>query len=92
VQPSSFTASPLSISAMFPFFYADFIGSKGKMSRDWLEDVRLEDKTKTYYRDGWRLLKMTTVAEMRLDQITSDSVERLKFSGRNLQSVCNHLT
>ena len=23
---------------------------------DWLEEVRLEDKTKTYYRDGWRLL------------------------------------
>jgi hypothetical protein len=36
---------------------------------EWLDKVRLEDKTKTYYRDGWRLLKTTTVVNMRLDQI-----------------------
>ncbi len=32
---------------------------------DWLDDVRLEDKTKTFYRDGWRLLKATTITDMR---------------------------
>jgi len=55
---------------------------------DWLEDVRLEDKTKTYYRDGWRLLKATTITDMRLDQITGDTVERLKFSGSPSNANC----
>ncbi len=55
---------------------------------DWLEDVRLENKTKTYYRDGWRLLKPTTVLGMRLDKITSDSVETLKFSGSSSNANC----
>ena len=35
-----------------------------------LKNVSLEDKTKTYYRDGWRLLQTTSVVGMRLDQIT----------------------
>jgi hypothetical protein len=48
---------------------------------EWLDKVRLEDKTKTYYRDGWRLLKTTTVVNMRLDQITRDVIETLRFSG-----------
>src|ERR1019366_1047027 len=26
---------------------------------EWLDNARLEDKTKTYYRDGWRLLRTT---------------------------------
>jgi integrase len=55
---------------------------------DWLDNVRLKDKTKTYYRDGWRRLKATTVANMRLDQITSDSVERLQFSGSPSNGNC----
>jgi len=38
----------------------------------WSDNARLEAKTKTYYRDGWRLLKATTVAAVRMDQITSD--------------------
>jgi integrase len=55
---------------------------------DWLEEVRLEDKTKTYYRDGWRLLKTTTIPDMQLDQITSDRVETLKFSGSSSNANC----
>ena len=55
---------------------------------EWLDDVRLEDKTKTYYRDGWRLLKATTITDMRLDQITGDTVERLKFSGSPSNANC----
>ena len=27
---------------------------------EWLDKVRLEDKTKTYYRDGWRLINLWT--------------------------------
>jgi len=55
---------------------------------DWLEAVRLEDKTKTYYRYGWRLLKTTTIPGMQLDQITSDRVETLKFSGSSSNANC----
>jgi hypothetical protein len=51
---------------------------------EWLDKVRLEDKTKTYYRDGWRLLKTTTVVNMRLDQITRDVIETLRFSGASI--------
>jgi hypothetical protein len=55
---------------------------------EWLDKVRLEDKTKTYYRDGWRLLKTTTVVNMRLDQIGSDhqgSYRNVAVSGRVLK-------
>ena len=45
---------------------------------EWLDKVRLEDKTKTYYRDGWRLIKTTTIVGMRLDQITKDVIEGLR--------------
>jgi len=54
----------------------------------WLNDVRLEDRTKTYYRDGWRLLKTTTIVGMRLDQITRNVVETLKFSGSSSNANC----
>lgn len=47
----------------------------------WVDDARLEDQTKRYYRNGWRLLKSTAIAAFRLDQITSDSAERLTFAG-----------
>ena len=48
---------------------------------DWLKNVTLEDKNKTYYHDGWRLLQATSIVGMRLDQITKDVAETLKFSG-----------
>jgi len=55
---------------------------------EWLDKVRLEDKTKTYYRDGWRLLKTTTAVNMRLDQITRDVIETLRFSGASSNADC----
>src|SRR5882724_9950495 len=55
---------------------------------EWLDKVRLEDKTKTYYRDGWRLLKTTTIVNMRLDQITKDVIETLRFSGASSNANC----
>lgn len=55
---------------------------------DWLKSVSLEDKTKTYYRDGWRLLKASSIARMRLDQITRDVAEVLKFSGSSSNANC----
>jgi hypothetical protein len=38
----------------------------------WVEDGRLEEKTKKFYRNGWRLLKATSVAGLRVNQITGD--------------------
>jgi hypothetical protein len=38
----------------------------------WVEDGRLEEKTKKFYRNGWRLLKATPVG---------DFAEQLKFPG-----------
>ena len=55
---------------------------------EWLNNVRREDKTKTYYRDGWRLLKATPIVGMRLDQITSDVVEMVRFSGASSNANC----
>ncbi len=55
---------------------------------EWLDTARLEAKTKTYYRDGWRLLKATTIVGMRLDQVTSDVVETLQFSSSSSNANC----
>jgi site-specific recombinase XerD len=55
---------------------------------EWLDKVRLEDKTKTYYRDGWRLIKTTTIVGMRLDQITKDVIETMRFSGASSNANC----
>jgi integrase len=42
---------------------------------------RLAPKTKKYYNNGWRLLEMTHVADMRLDNITRDELTALRFTG-----------
>jgi integrase len=55
---------------------------------DWVDDVRLEDKTKTYYHDGWRLLKTMPIVGMRLDQIASDAAETLTFPGSSANANC----
>jgi hypothetical protein len=36
---------------------------------NWVETARLEAKSKTYYRDGWRLLAGPSIPGMLLDQI-----------------------
>jgi hypothetical protein len=43
---------------------------------DWVNDSRLEEKTRKFYRNGWRLLTSTSVAMSRVDQITTDSAEQ----------------
>jgi len=47
----------------------------------WVETGRLEADSRRYYRNGWRLLDQTKIAAMRMDQITKDEVEKLKFPG-----------
>ena len=41
----------------------------------------LELATKRYYQYGWRMLKVTDVTRMRLDHITTDVAEVLRFPG-----------
>jgi integrase len=55
---------------------------------DWVNSGRLEEKTKKFYRNGWRLLKTTGVAEMRINQITADCAEQLKFPGSAANANC----
>jgi len=54
----------------------------------WVEDGRLEEKTRKFYRNGWRLLKATPVAGLRVDQITGDFAEQLKFPGSAANANC----
>jgi len=55
---------------------------------DWVNDSRLEEKTRKFYRNGWRLLKSTPVAMLRVDQITGDCAEQLKFPGSPANANC----
>ena len=47
----------------------------------WVETGRLESDSRRHYRNGWRLLEQTKIAGMRMDLITKDEVEKLKFPG-----------
>ena len=55
---------------------------------DWVNDARLEEKTRKFYRNGWRLLKSTSVAMLRVDQITGDCAEQLTFPGSSANANC----
>jgi len=54
----------------------------------WVDDGRLEEKTKKFYRNGWRLVKATPVAGLRVNQITGDFAEQLKFPGSAANANC----
>src|ERR1700758_1649978 len=54
----------------------------------WVVSSRLEEMTKKFYCNGWRLLKATSVAEMRVDQITGDCAEQSKFPGSAANANC----
>lgn len=47
----------------------------------WVGGAQLADKTKTYYNDGWHLIRSTKLGGMRLDEISNDDIEPLKFPG-----------
>jgi hypothetical protein len=55
---------------------------------DWVNDGRLEEKTRKFYRNGWRLLTSTSVAMSKVDQITGDCAEQLKFPGSAANANC----
>ena len=48
---------------------------------DWVETGRLEADTRRYYRNGWRLMEKTKIAAKRMNKITRDDIEKLKFPG-----------
>jgi integrase len=47
----------------------------------WLEEARVEEKTRKYYRNGCRLLNRTAIFSMRLTEIRTEDAEKLKFPG-----------
>ena len=55
---------------------------------NWVNDARLEEKTRKFYRDGWRLLKSTSVAMLKVDRITGDCAEQLRFPGSAANANC----
>jgi integrase len=62
---------------------------------DWVDAARLEPKSRRYYKNGWRLLEAVKIVKeapfggkretlfvtKRMDQITTEEIEGLKFSG-----------
>jgi integrase len=54
----------------------------------WVDTARLEEMTRKFYRNGWRLLKATPVVEVRVNQITGDCAEQLKFPGSAANANC----
>jgi site-specific recombinase XerD len=64
-----FSTKPIALAAFSDRFMA------------WLEEDKLEEKTKKFYKNGCRLLKMTGVLTKRLAEIETEDVERLKFPG-----------
>jgi len=54
----------------------------------WVEGAQLADKTKTYYNDGWQLIKHTKLGGMRLDEISNDDVETVTFPGSAATRNC----
>ena len=53
-----------------------------------VESAALASKTRKYYTNGWRLLSSTTIAGMRLDHITKDQVEALRFDSSAANLNC----
>jgi integrase len=48
---------------------------------EWVNTGRLEAESRRYYRNGWRLLETTSISGMRMDRITADAAEALRFPG-----------
>jgi integrase len=55
---------------------------------DWVDESSLDPDTKRYYNNGWRLLQSTAIAKMRINEITTDSADALKFTGSAATANC----
>ena len=47
----------------------------------YVDNAKLADKSKSYLRNGWRLLEQTSIVGMRLDHITAEDVDALPLPG-----------
>lgn len=55
---------------------------------EWVNAARRAEKTKIYYRDGWRLLSATKLSRMRIDQITAEVADKIAFPGSAANANC----
>lgn len=52
--------------------------------KKWIDETHsIENKTRKYYKDGWRLLESTKLAGIRMDLITNHDCETATFPGSN---------
>jgi integrase len=54
----------------------------------YVDNSKLADKSKIYLRSGWRLLKDTEISRMRINDITSEIIDRLQFPGSEYNINC----
>jgi hypothetical protein len=54
----------------------------------YLDNAKLADKSKSYLRNGWRLLEQTSVVGMRLDRIIAEDVDALPLPGGPYSEPC----
>jgi hypothetical protein len=47
----------------------------------YVDNAKLAAKSKSYLRNGWRLLEQTGIASMKMDRITAEDVDALAFPG-----------
>jgi hypothetical protein len=47
----------------------------------YVDNAKLADKSKSYLRNGWRLLEQTSIVGMRMDRITAEDVDALPLKG-----------
>ena len=45
----------------------------------YVDNAKLADKSKSYLRNGWRLLEQTSIVGMRLNHITAEDVDALSL-------------
>jgi len=58
----------------------------------WVDLANLAHASRKYYRYDWRMLSNTNIVSMRIDQITKDDVEALKFAGSGPNVNCARRT
>lgn len=64
------------------------LGQFAKEFLKWVAEARREEKTKIYYRSGCRILFGTDLAGMRIDQITTEIADMIKFPGSAANANC----
>jgi len=47
----------------------------------YVDNARLADKSKSYLRNGWRLLEQTSIVGMRVDRIATEDIDALSLPG-----------